>query len=224
MTVYQDTLGVALSTDATAPRVTFYEDTPGPSAGERIELSAKVIDNWVSKAANLLQDELDGSPGVRVALDLPAEHWRTVYWALAAWAVGATVTDTWAEGDILITDRPRPEVDLQVVVTLAALARAGADVPADAVDEAAELSGYGDQFMAYEEPEIDEPALETASGSWAFADLTPAPDAGRVLLAGDLAAVTRGVLAALAGDGSVLICRGATGDLSQRLAQEGVTG
>jgi hypothetical protein len=63
--------------------VTWY----GP-AGERVELSAKVLDNWVSKTANLLVDELDVGPGSAVLVDLPG-HWRTVTWLLAVWATGA---------------------------------------------------------------------------------------------------------------------------------------
>ena len=80
-----------LRADAAAPRVTFYERTPGPTNGERIELSGKVLVNWVSKAANLLSEEFDVSTGSRVGVVLPAAHWRSAYWCLAAWALGATV-------------------------------------------------------------------------------------------------------------------------------------
>jgi hypothetical protein len=65
------------------PRVTWY----GPD-GERVELSAKVLDNWVAKSANLLVDELDVGPGSAVLVDLSI-HWRTVVWLLAIWATGA---------------------------------------------------------------------------------------------------------------------------------------
>ena len=72
------------------PRVTVYDDTDSPTRGERIELSARVLANWVAKAANLLRDDLDAGPGSVVLLDLPP-HWRTLYWAFAAWSVGACV-------------------------------------------------------------------------------------------------------------------------------------
>ncbi len=85
-----EVLAAMLGSDPGRPRVTFYEDTPGPTSGERIELSAKVLANWVSKAANALQEEWDLAPGSRVRLDLPP-HWRSLYWALAVWSVGATV-------------------------------------------------------------------------------------------------------------------------------------
>ena len=42
---------------ATSPRLTWY----GPDS-ERVELSGRVLDNWVAKTSNLLQDELDDRP------------------------------------------------------------------------------------------------------------------------------------------------------------------
>ena len=67
----------ALQRDGGRPRVTAYDDGPGPTQGERIELSGRVLGTWVAKAANLLTEELDVQPGDRVALDLPA-HWRAL--------------------------------------------------------------------------------------------------------------------------------------------------
>ena len=80
----------AVTSDPGRPRVTVYDDTDSPTGGERIELSARVLANWVAKAANLLQDDLAVGPGSVVVLDLPP-HWRTLYWALAAWSVGGCV-------------------------------------------------------------------------------------------------------------------------------------
>ena len=79
-----------VASDPGRPRLTCYDDTPGPAQGERVELSARVLANWVAKAGNLLQDDLDGAPATTVGLDRPA-HWRAFYWALAAWSCGATV-------------------------------------------------------------------------------------------------------------------------------------
>ena len=79
-----------VSADPGRPRITVYDDTDSPTRGERIELSARVLANWVAKAANLLRDDLDVGPGSVVLLDLPP-HWRTLYWAFAAWSVGACV-------------------------------------------------------------------------------------------------------------------------------------
>jgi len=82
--------------DPGRPRITWY----GPD--ERIELSGAVLGNWVAKVTNLLVEEFDAGPGVRVELDLPA-HWRTVVWALAVWRSGACVADDGTR--VIVTDR-----------------------------------------------------------------------------------------------------------------------
>src|SRR6478735_7253781 len=55
-----DLMGTLRSGNSTAPRLTWY----GPDA-ERVELSGRVLDNWVAKTSNLLQDELDAEPEPR---------------------------------------------------------------------------------------------------------------------------------------------------------------
>ena len=155
-----------LASDPGRPRLTCYDDAPGPTHGERIELSAKVLANWVSKAGNMLQDDLDGAPATTVGLDLPA-HWRAFYWALAAWSVGATVVvgngaDTC---DVVVTTdhqtaaQVAENAGLPVLVSLPMLSAANLDAPRDVVDEARELPNYGDAFAAYEDPNPDDPAL-----------------------------------------------------------------
>jgi uncharacterized protein (TIGR03089 family) len=47
-------LATARDRDPARPLVTHYDD----ATGERVELSATTLENWVSKTANLLQDEL----------------------------------------------------------------------------------------------------------------------------------------------------------------------
>jgi len=85
---------------ATSPRLTWY----GPDS-ERVELSGRVLDNWVAKTSNLLQDELDAEPGMRLNLDLPA-HWKSMIWALAAWLLGMETVLDGGEAELLVTDRP----------------------------------------------------------------------------------------------------------------------
>jgi uncharacterized protein (TIGR03089 family) len=246
-----DVLAAMLRTDPARPRVTFYEDTDGPTRGERIELSAKVLANWVNKAANALQEELDVAPGSRVLLALPP-HWRSLYWALAVWSAGGTVVvdrsgaeGTGADGgaapnadggaapsaDVVVTDDPALAAGFPqaVVVTLAALARQSPVPTGDAMDEARELSTHGDQFTAWEEPAGDDVALEVDGTSTPYAAVVADPGwpAGtRVhLRGGDLATVLSRALAAWAGDGSVVLSRGdlAADDLARREAVEGVT-
>ena len=230
-------LAEILRSDPARPRVTFYEDTPGPSQGERIELSGKVLANWISKAGNALQDEYDLGPGSLVRIALPP-HWRAVYWAFAVWSVGATV-DLAGNGtpDLLICDDPALADTLEptphdiVLVTLAALARAHpGPVRAGAMDEARELATYGDQLTAMADPAPDELALITDGEQTAYRSVVTQPDwptGARVNVSGDVTQVLESTLAAWAVDGSVVIARNgqhAGGEPQPaRLASEGVT-
>jgi uncharacterized protein (TIGR03089 family) len=239
-------LAEILRSDPARPRVTFYEDTPGPTQGERIELSGKVLANWIYKAGNALQDEYDVGPGSVVRLALPP-HWRALYWAFAVWSVGATLDlargDDLARSDaqvaaLLICDDPdtiaaelEPPPDDVVLVTLAALARVHpGPLPAGAMDEARELATYGDQFAAGADPAPDDLAMITADGHTAYSSVVPErdwPAGSRVSLAGDLAQVLESALAAWAVDGSVVLSRNGryagSGPQPERLASEGVT-
>jgi uncharacterized protein (TIGR03089 family) len=231
-------LAEILRSDPARPRVTFYEDTPGPTQGERIELSGKVLANWVSKAGNALQDEYDLGPGSVVRLSLPP-HWRAIYWAFAVWSVGATLDLRGGPApDLLICDgsnagvlavEPAP-TDI-VMVTLDALARAHAGpVPAGAMDEARELATYGDQLVCIAEPAPDDLALITDGVHRSYESVVPQalwPANVRVSLTGDLTQVLESTLAAWAVDGSVVLARNgqyAGGEPQpERLASERVT-
>lgn len=164
VTAPRDLLAALTATDPGRPRITWYV-VGGPADGERVELSGAVLANWASKAANLLQDELDAGPGSRVLLDLPP-HWRSAYWAVAAWAVGAQVVTRGADADVVVTTDPAAHADAPatVVVTLPALARAAVvPVPAGAIDEARELATFGDAFAAYDRADDDAPSLDAPS-------------------------------------------------------------
>lgn len=227
-----------LHADPTKPRITTYEDTPGPTQGERIELSARVLGNWVNKAANLLQDEFDLSPGDHVLLALPP-HWRTLYWALAVWSVGATVsleTDPAPSPTVVVTDSAGRAADAvatgtdTVLVTLAALARSAATSPAPGVlDEARELATYPDAFNAYADPDPDDDALRTDAGHTAYEDLAADPrwPAGtRVHLRdADTGDFLLTALEVFSGEGSIVLSRGTSDDtvLRQRSVTEGAT-
>jgi uncharacterized protein (TIGR03089 family) len=210
-------LAEMLSSDPAKPRVTFYEDTPGPTQGERIELSGKVLANWVSKAGNALQDEYDLGPGAVVRLALPP-HWRALYWAMAVWSVGGVLE--LAAGpvpDLLICNETNAPAALApaptdvVLVTLGALARAHpGPVPAGAMDEARELATFGDKFVASTEPAPGDLALITSGAHLPYHSVVPQRDwatGTRVSLAGDLARVLESALAAWAVDGSIVLAR-----------------
>src|SRR5215212_9596422 len=92
-------LANARDRDPARPLLTYYDD----ATGERVELSAATLDNWVAKTANLLQDEFDVGPGSTVAVALPV-HWQTAAVLLGTWSCGAAVLDTAAEDDGRLAD------------------------------------------------------------------------------------------------------------------------
>ena len=230
----RDVLVRMVPSDPGRPRLTWYDDLPGPTEGERIELSARVLANWVSKAANLLQDDAAAGPGTTVGLDLPA-HWRSLYWALATWSVGATVVvgDAAAGADVLVTDSSAAAAGHggdAILVSLPALARShpeAGDAPG-AVDEARELSTHGDLFSPMSDPEPGDVALARGRGRHGIRRARRGrPRLGPARLASPSRAASRQVLrqalAAWAADGSIVLVRGGRGDLADRLAAEGVS-
>lgn len=201
--------------DPTRPRLTWY----GPAPGERIELSGRVLDNWAAKVGNLLQEELDLGPGRAVRLQLPPGHWRAMYWALGAWSIGATLDvapDAAAGGvDVLVSASRQPTVGVGdhgiqlIAVSLEPLARraAGPLNPGD-IDEAQQLSSYGDVLEAWDRPAPGAPALRGPEGLSSFdALIAPVPNRARLLLpaADQGGVVLRAALSAWAADGSVVI-------------------
>lgn len=225
-----DVLAAMLRLDPGRPRITCYDD----ASGERIELSAKTFANWVAKAANLLQDSGDVTVGNTVGLDLPA-HWRTAYWAMAAWSVGCIVVvgPEARDADVVVTVSPDLAAECvtdgryAVLVTLAALARGNAQTPQDVLDEAKELAGYGDRFDPWDTPEADEPALVGDGDDAAYAQVVVRrdwPERPRVLVSGDrLGSALRAFLSAWAADGSVLLVLNPAGDQDRRRTIENVT-
>lgn len=229
-----DVLARLVSEDSSKPALTYYDDTPGPTQGERIEISRRVLDTWVAKAANALQEGLDVHPGSVVLLDLPAPHWRTAYWALAVWSVGATLTLDDHEGaDVLVTSDPNsPAVedsDEVVVVTLAGLAREyPGELRTGVMDEARELASFGDSFDAWDEVEADDVGLVHQGERTAYEALVPTPTWSResrvLITTTDRAAFLTQLMHALTVHGSAVLVRGgAVSSSDPRLAQEGVT-
>lgn len=147
---------------STSPRLTWY----GPDA-ERVELSGRVLDNWVAKTSNLLQDELDAEPGMRLRLDLPA-HWKSLIWALAAWQLGMEVVLDGGDADLLVTTDPENaegSFDAVIAVPLPALAmRWPGELPSGVVDYATEVRSHGDVFLAHGDPADTECAVRALDG------------------------------------------------------------
>ncbi|KIS28271.1 hypothetical protein TV39_05570 [Arthrobacter sp. SPG23] len=160
-----DLMTALRSGHSTSPRLTWY----GPDA-ERVELSGRVLDNWVAKTSNLLQDELDAEPGTRLRLDLPA-HWKSMILALAAWQLGMEVVLGSADAELLATASPEAGLegeafDAVIAVPLPALAmRWPGELPPGVVDFGAEVRSHGDVFMAHEDPEGSRPAVVSSAGT-----------------------------------------------------------
>ncbi|MET1036132.1 MAG: TIGR03089 family protein [Arthrobacter sp.] len=203
--------------DSTAPLLVWYG-----TAGERVELSGHVFDNWVAKSANLLTEELDAGPGTVVALRLPA-HWKSLALAFGALHTGAELvlepagTAPGARVDVVASDDPlaaaagHPGAEV-VAVALGAMALAfPGPAPAGALDYAAEVRAFGDYYLA-EPVDGGAPALRDARGAVDYAALfSPAAgDASGNALLGPGASLGRALREALTvwGGGDALVLLG----------------
>jgi uncharacterized protein (TIGR03089 family) len=215
---------------ATSPRLTWY----GPDS-ERVELSGRVLDNWVAKTSNLLQDELDAEPGMRLGLSLPA-HWKSLIWALAAWQLGMETVLDGGDAELLVTDSPETttaKYDAVIAVALPALAmRWPGELPAGVIDYAAEVRSHGDVFMAHSEPSASGCALKAHDGQrYLHADLITGFAASHDEGARLLVPATEGLETALAGslgawskDGSVVLAHPDVELTDKLLAAERIQG
>jgi uncharacterized protein (TIGR03089 family) len=224
------------TSDPTRPRLTWYDDEPGATRGERIELSGRVLANWVAKAANLLQDDLDVGPGSVVAVELPV-HWRTAYWLFAVWSVGAeAVMGQRAEAaDVVVTDRPEARsgrsAQQVVPVSLPALSRDPAQLA---------LASYSDVFGPNDVADPEDPALDTGvdagTARYSYGQVVPQArgaaasaglaDGARVLTSAPPQRFVEAWLPSWTVDGSLVLLRpeeGATDRLDQIVREERVT-
>jgi uncharacterized protein (TIGR03089 family) len=160
-------LDVALRRNPAAPLVTDYDD----ATGDRVELSAATLANWVAKTANLLQDEFDVTGGSTVAVALPV-HWQTAAVLLGVWSCGATVLDTAAEDDgrlddadvVLAAQDRLPSLEEQGLpellgLSLHPLGMGMTGYTGPARDFALEVRGHGDVFTPWQRPAPAAPGL-----------------------------------------------------------------
>ncbi len=235
-------LGAALAGDAGRPLVTYYDD----ATGERVELSAATLANWVAKTANLLQDELAVERGDRVALLLPA-HWQTAVWVLACSAVGAVadLDGDAAAASVAVSGPERLDAALacpgdRVALSLRPLGARFPEPPAGFTDYAVAVPGQPDAFGAYDAPGPDDPALLVEGRELTgrrLVELARADAGQRGLESGDRvmsldgydtwAGLSEGLLAPLAAGASVVLCRNAelldAAGRAARVASERVT-
>jgi len=123
-----------LAADPSGPLVTFYDD----ATGERAELSAKSLANWVAKTHFLLLDELGAGPGDRAFVRLPV-HWLAAPVLLGCWYAGLEVVAdpagasvAFGDADSLLAalpDRAAERLDGAFAVSLLSMARPAAPPP-----------------------------------------------------------------------------------------------
>lgn len=149
MAATDEFLAQALARDPARPLITYYDD----ATGERTELSAATLANWVAKTANFLVDEVGLAPGDRVAVALPA-HWQTAAVLLATWSAGG-VTSLEPDGAVVaFTDLPRLEqvrsggAEEVVALSLAPMGQGLAEPLPGVVDYVVAVRGHGDHFRS----------------------------------------------------------------------------
>ncbi|MDQ3733845.1 MAG: TIGR03089 family protein [Actinomycetota bacterium] len=240
--IISDLFHGALGRDPAGPLLTYYDD----ASGERTEVSATTLGNWVAKTANLLTDGLGLDSAASIAVVLPP-HWQTAGVLLGAWTAGHEVVD-YPDFD----SKPRPdavfctEADLVVYsdfdcdVVGVTLDPWGRGLPSEwrrVTDYAREIGVYGDQFHPLAPVDPAAPALaagslrltqETVAGAaQELADALGMTAGGRIMVALD-AAVAAGPMAWLlgplaAGSSVVLVTDAGSDRLAARAASEMVT-
>lgn len=144
-------LNPLLRTDASKPRITYYDD----ATGERIELSTVTLANWAAKTGNLLRDELGAGAGSRVAVLLPA-HWQTAAVVFGVWWIGAEVVIGGGQrADVAMCTAERlaeAEADEVVALSLDPFGRPVDGLPAGVTDYATSVRVQADQITAEHAP------------------------------------------------------------------------
>ena len=133
--------------DPGSPLVTFYDD----ETGERAELSAKSLGNWVAKTHFMLTDDLGLGLGDRAFVRLPV-HWLAAPILLGCWFAGLAVDAEPAPAAVAFADAPTlaevvPEADEVFAVSLLSMARSQ-NPPDGAADYAAAVRPMPDNWAS----------------------------------------------------------------------------
>ncbi|MCK2238415.1 MULTISPECIES: TIGR03089 family protein [unclassified Crossiella] len=201
-----------LRADPARPLITYYDD----ATGVRIELSRATMANWASKTANWLRDELDVEAGTPVGVLLPT-HWQTVGVLLGSWWCGASVRFDPAGTEVCFTapGGDAPGARTVAAASLDPMGRGLSSTPPGVLDYISEARVHGDDFLPYEPVPGDTPALGESTvdelldlAAKRAAELGFGAD-DRILSTVDWntdAGVLDGLLAVLAGGGSLVQC------------------
>ena len=232
-TTPEDLFSRARTLDPARPLVTFYDD----ATGERAELSAASLGNWIAKTHFLLIDELGLGVGDRAYIDVPL-HWLDLVVRFGAWSAGLeVVTDP---GDAAVAFVGVAGLDATAGIDeVYALALApwgqgfsGAP-PAGSTDFVAAVRPQADAWATVrpaatpDDPALDgRPRSELVAAATARAGELGLTDGARLLVGerpdGGLEIVD--VLAALTVGGTVVLLRNAPATTTdRRIAQENVT-
>ncbi|MEP6853760.1 MAG: TIGR03089 family protein [bacterium] len=218
--------------DPSSPFLTFYDDT----TGERAELSAASLGNWMAKTHFLLGNELGLGPGDRAAVGLPL-HWLQPVVLLGCWSAGLEVLTTPGTTDVAFADVTHlPEVNAAEVLALALQPWGrGFDgpPPPGTTDYVTAVRPQPDAWAAVNFPAgPDDPALdgvgrrELVDAAGARAGELDLADGARVLVRDPFPAEpdVLTLVAVLAVGGSLVLVRHGRADAeAARVAQEGVT-
>jgi uncharacterized protein (TIGR03089 family) len=222
--------GSVLAAQPASPLITYYDG----ESGERSELSARSVANWVAKTYFLLTEELDLQVGDRAYVGLPA-HWITVPILIGCWAAGLSVTaepESSAVGFVTGTLPAGAKTPIYAVAAAHAARGYGADPPDGTQDYVSSVRPQPDAWAAVAFPASPEdPAIDGRSRADVAATASARAaefgfEAGsRVLIAHEWRSPQDWIddlLAPLSAHGSLVVARAIT-DLDRLAAQERVT-
>lgn len=133
--------------------------------GERIELSGRVLDNWVSKSANFLVDECELGAAQQYTLTQQV-HWRSLVLLLAGLRVGARLTfESGGEGSQVHaafspTEIEQSAAEYPVLVDRGPLSmRFMGQAPAGTTDYCAEVRSHSDAYSGFSLPHESDAAF-----------------------------------------------------------------
>jgi uncharacterized protein (TIGR03089 family) len=212
------------------------------ATGERIELSVATFDNWVSKIANLLTDDLDLDPGATISVDLPT-HWQSAVTIVGAWTAGLRLVAGDQSADVVVvgpgalTTRPADEAIVVACSLRPFGVRFSEPLPEGWLDFAVEVPAQPDILLNPCETSATDMAATLAGVSATHDDLAEAArreaDAHGLARGGRIAtdanpATPDGLVTALVApllvDGSVVLVAGADQPARESVVrQEGAT-
>ena len=223
-----------VATDASQPFITYYDE----ASGERFELSAKSLANWVAKTHHLLSDELGLGLGDTALVSLPA-HWLAVPILLGALSAGLSLVDD-EDADVAFVSQDTVSdadgmLDVYAINTADAANGFPGEAPGGAQDYVAAVRPQADAWAGVHMPAGDADACfvdvsrsEVADEAAARAAALGLTDGGRLLSTREWTSPADwvdSVFAALAVSGSLVLVRNAPDEdvVEKRMTQERAT-